>query len=121
MNAESGAAEPSQDDRNMALVSHAGSLLGLLTLGALNFVVPLAIWLMKKDDSSFVGEHARESLNFQITVLLLGLLLLPLSLITCGVPNLLLDVVVIVLVIIGGLTAREGRSYRYPFALRLLR
>ena len=106
-----------QDQRTMSLLAH---LLGIVTgpIGA------LIIWLVSKDDASkgFVVDQSKEALNFQITVLiafviswilafvLIGLLLMPLV----GIANL-------VLCIIAGIKANNGESYRYPFALRLIK
>lgn len=52
---------PTSDEKTMALLSH------VLTLVA-GFVAPLIIYLLKKDQSTFIADHARESLNFQITI-----------------------------------------------------
>ena len=109
--------EAPQDQRTMSLLAH---LLGIVTgpIGA------LIIWLVSKDDASkgFVVDQSKEALNFQITVfiaiviswilafVLIGLLLLPLV----GIANL-------VLCIIAGIKANNGESYRYPFALRLIK
>ena len=109
--------EAPQDQRTMSLVAH---LLGIVTgpIGA------LIIWLVSKDDASkgFVVDQSKEALNFQITVfiaiviswilafVLIGLLLMPLV----GIANL-------VLCIIAGIKANNGESYRYPFALRLIK
>lgn len=106
-----------QDQRTMSLLAH---LLGIITgpIGA------LIIWLVSKDDASkaFVVDQSKEALNFQITVfiaiviswilafVLIGLLLMPLV----GIANL-------VLCIIAGIKANNGESYRYPFALRLIK
>ena len=54
--------EVSQDDINLALISHVGTMFG-------GFFVPLIIWIIKKDESKFVAEHARNSLNFQLSML----------------------------------------------------
>ena len=64
---------PSSDEKTMALLSH------ILTLVSA-FIAPLVIYLVKKDDSSFVAEHAKESLNFQITAFILSI---PPSAATC--------------------------------------
>ena len=106
-----------QDQCTMSLLAH---LLGIVTgpIGA------LIIWLISKDDASkgFVVDQSKEALNFQITVfiaiviswilafVLIGLLLMPLV----GIANL-------VLCIIAGIKANNGESYRYPFALRLIK
>jgi uncharacterized Tic20 family protein len=54
-----------------------------------NIIGPLVVWLTKKDESAFVAEHARQALNFQISMtiyfilaalsmlVLIGFLLLP--------------------------------------------
>ncbi|WP_255298441.1 DUF4870 domain-containing protein [Brevibacillus dissolubilis] len=34
-------------------------------------IVPLIIWLIKREQSEFVASHAKESLNFNITIFLI--------------------------------------------------
>ena len=112
---QGGAGLPAQDERTLAVAAH---LLGLFA----GFLGPLIVWLIRKDQSAFVDDQAKEALNFQITVfiaiviswilafVLIGLLLMPLV----GIANL-------VLCIIAGIKANNGESYRYPFALRLIK
>jgi uncharacterized Tic20 family protein len=109
------ASTPSTDDRNLAMLAH---LLGIVT----GFIGALIIWVIKKDQSAFVDEQAKEALNFQITMLiafvvasvlmvvLIGLLLMP-----------LLVVANLVLCIIAAVKSSKGEHYRYPFAIRLLK
>ena len=60
---------PTAEEKNWALAAHIGPLLVLLfTAGYLSFLVPLIILLVKGDESRFVGHHARQSLNFQLTL-----------------------------------------------------
>src|SRR5690625_432615 len=55
--------------RNWGLAAHLGALgLGLISL-VLGFVAPLVVWTTKRDDHPFIDHHAKESLNFQLTVL----------------------------------------------------
>ena len=105
---------PSNDDRNLAMLSH---LLGVFT----GFIGALILWLVKKDESGFVGENAKEALNFQITMIigyfaacilkwvLIGWFLLP-----------LLFIANIVFCILGAVAASKGALYKYPLAIRLL-
>jgi uncharacterized Tic20 family protein len=51
----------SQDEKTMAMLAH-----GLPIL--VGFWAPLIIWLLKKDQSPYIAEQAKEALNFQITV-----------------------------------------------------
>ena len=55
---------PTSDERTMAILSH------ILTFVA-PFVAPLIIYLIKKDESEFVEWHAKESLNFHITLVII--------------------------------------------------
>ena len=57
-----GQGQVSKDARNMALLCH---LLAIFT----GFLGPLILWLLKKDDDSFIDEHGKEALNFQIALL----------------------------------------------------
>ena len=82
------------NEKNIAVLTHLGGIFFGLIPG-------LLVWLLKKDDSPFVGEQAREALNFQITILigymaawvmafvLVGLALLPLI----YVGNLILSII----------------------------
>lgn len=59
---------PTSDEKTMALLSH------VLTF-VFPILGPLVIYLVKKNESSFVTYHAKESLNFQITLFIICVLL----------------------------------------------
>ncbi len=108
------ASAPTQDDRNFAMLAH---LLGIFT----GFLGPLIIWLIKKDDSAFAGQEAREALNFQITLLIGYMVAGILIVILIGIPLLFaLHIVNIIFSIIAAIASSKGESYRYPFAIRLV-
>jgi uncharacterized Tic20 family protein len=102
------------DDKNLAVIAHLG--------GTIFSVFPsLIIWLLKKDDSTYVADQAREALNFQITLLIAYCISYILVVILIGVVFLfIIWVANIVLCIIAAVACSKGESYRYPFALRLL-
>src|ERR1700744_3183094 len=56
---------PTSDERTLGILSHI-----LAICPGIGIFGPLVIWLIKKDDSQFVGESAKESLNFQITMII---------------------------------------------------
>jgi hypothetical protein len=92
------------------------------------FLGPLVIWLMKKDTMPFVADQAKESLNFNITISAIFLLLLILSFLTLGIGFLItvpimlvVGLAALVLVIMAAIKANEGVAYRYPFAVRLIK
>lgn len=115
-----GAAAPTQDEKTMALIAHMGTIVG--NFFGVGFLVPLILMLTKGKESSFIREHAVESLNFQITVFIAAVVA---AITMCiGVGFILLPVIgiaALVMAIIAGLKANEGVTYRYPVALRLVK
>lgn len=118
---DSGAGTPSSDDRQWGMIAHLSALIGLIV--GFMFLGPLIVWLMKKDQSEYVAYHGREALNFQLTWLIIFVVLFVVGLVTCGIGLIVLPiaaVVNIVFVVIAGLKANEGVRYAYPFCLRLV-
>ena len=106
---------PTPDEKTMAILSHILTLVG-------GFLAPLIIWLIKKDESPFVSEHAKESLNFQITMAICFLICLILIIVLIGAFLMgILGIIYLVLVIVATLRASEGKLYRYPFNFRFIK
>lgn len=113
--------EPTSEERNWALAGHLGIFAG--TLIGLPCVVTLVIYLVQRGKSPFAEQESREALNFQITLLLLALASIPLIFLF-GLGILVLLVVAlmgIVLPILAAISVSEGRGYRYPWTVRLVR
>lgn len=103
---------PTGDEKMMALLSH------ILTLVA-PLLAPLIIYVIKKDESPFVASHAKESLNFQITVIIIIIILF---ITVIGILLIwIVGIVSLVLVIMATIRASEGKLYRYPFSFRLIK
>jgi uncharacterized protein len=109
-----------QNAKTWGMLSHisaiVASFVGISLLG------PLIVWLMKKNEHPFIDDQGKESLNFQITVMIALLVIAPT--ICLGIGFFLLPIVAIaalVLSIIGGIKANEGVPYRYPWTLRLVK
>lgn len=108
-------APPTQDEKTMALLAHILCLVGW-------FIAPLVIYLIKKDESNFVMDHAKESLNFQITIGIAYVICFILMFVIIGVFLMgLLSLISLILIIVATLKASEGKIYRYPFNLRLIK
>src|SRR6478735_2479801 len=102
---------PTSDEKTLALLSH------VLTF-FFPLLAPLIIYLVKKDESSFVAAHAKESLNFQITVCIICIICVPLILVLIGLLLLwIVGITAAVLVIVATIRASEGKLYRYPFTI----
>lgn len=106
---------PSSDEKTMALLAH------IITIVS-SFIGPLIIYLIKKDDSEFVTEHAKESLNFQITMALAYVVSIILMVVLIGILLVaLVSIVTLVLVIVATIKASEGKRYRYPICIRFIK
>lgn len=109
---ESPVVPPTSDEKTLALLSH------VLTF-FFPILAPLIIYLVKKDESSFIAYHAKESLNFQITMFIICFALI---ITVIGILLLwLVGIVYVVLIIVATIRASEGKLYKYPFALRLIK
>ena len=110
-----------RDERMFATFAHLSFLAGfVIPLG--NVIAPLVIWLTQRDKSAFVDDHAKEALNFQITVTILGVGGILLTFLIIGVPILiLLGLAALAFCIIGAMKANKGEMYEYPFNLRIIK
>ena len=107
----------SSEDRTMAMLAH---LAGIVTW----FIGALVIWLINKDkpEKTWLVDQAKEALNFQITVTIAYFAASILAMVAIGF--LLMPVIWIgnlILCILAGMKCNEGVSYRYPFAIRLIK
>lgn len=110
----------SADERSMAKAAHLLTLVGFL-IPLVNIIAPLVVWQTKGKESPLVEQHAKESLNFQISmtiyytvagfliIVLIGLLLLP--------ALIILDIIFVV-----QQTQKVDRNEasRYPMCIRLI-
>ncbi|WP_306643828.1 DUF4870 domain-containing protein [Sanyastnella coralliicola] len=105
---------PSQDEKTVALLAHIGTLIGA-------WIVPLVIWLVKKDESDFIARHAKESLNFQISVMIYMVVCIILAVIVIGVfLAIALGIAAFVFVILATIAASGGKDYKYPMTIRFI-
>lgn len=136
---------PTQDERYWAATAHFAALaLALMTAwfaGVAGIVGAGAVYLLKRNDSPFIAEHAREAVNFNLSMLLYALaagvaavvlvgatvLTLGIGLILTAPAGVLLVLVVaaiavmwLVCSVMAGIKALNGERYRYPLTMRLI-
>ena len=111
----------SPDVRTWCVLCHASALLGLFFHFLGHLLGPLIVWLMKRRDSPEIDAYGKESLNFQISMLIYDAVAAILCIVLIGIPILIgLWVLNTVLVIIASVKAGEGKFYRYPFTIRFI-
>jgi uncharacterized protein len=111
----------SSEIRNWCVLCHASALLGLFFHFLGHLVGPLVVWLIKRADSPEIDAAGKESLNFQISMLIYDVIAGILCLVLIGIPILIaLWILNTVLVIIASVKTSQGEFYRYPFTIRLI-
>ena len=108
--------------RTWNVLCHATALAGFFVPWAGHILGPLIVWLAKRNDSPEIDEHGKESLNFQISMLIYNLIAGVLCLVLIGFVILgILHILNLVLVIVASIQASEGKLYRYPITIRLIK
>ncbi len=118
----------SAEDKQWASFAHFGGVIGILP--------SLIIYLVFKDRGTLTRQESKEALNWQITftlgyaVLIMLVFILQLALNGVGVYGVsgligflpfLWWILNAVLSVLGGVKVNGGGTYRYPFALRLVK
>lgn len=115
--------DATSDERTYALMMHL-SLLGHIVLSGFAIIAPIIMWNMKKDESPFLDDHGREALNFQISLIIYTILIVPLGILTCGLGFIVFPILLYVLGLIGMIkaatAANRGEFYRYPMNIRFI-
>ncbi len=79
--------------------------------------------MIKRNESSFIDDQGKESVNFQITIFLAGILVTVIGFATCCFGFVLaipLFIFHIVYTVIGAVQASHGEYYRYPYTIRFI-
>jgi len=116
-----------EDDRLWSAIAHLSSLSGYLLAGAGAILGPLIVWLVKRDDSTFIDRHGKEAVNFNLSMLLIGLALSAFTVVTLGIGVLFAIPLIIFFAVAhvwctvkAAVSAKRGRHYRYPFTIRFI-
>jgi uncharacterized Tic20 family protein len=134
-----------QDEKNWGIFISLSGIVGLSLLPPVgNIIAPLVLWLIKRNESTFVDQEGKEALNFQITISVIKVALNIITSIYYGVWSLnsmlwhgyaspgwhfgvgtswstLLWLVNVIFSIIAVTKANNLQVYRYPISLRLVK
>ena len=107
--------------RTWNILCHASALLGVFLHFAGHLLGPLIVWLAKRDDSPEIDAHGKESVNFQISMLIYNGIAVVFCLVLVGFAFLaVLWVLNAVFVIVASIQASDGKFYRYPMTIRFI-
>jgi len=109
-------------DKTLAIVCHVS-----LFVAGLGFLfVPLIIFLVKREESPFVAFHAKEALNFHLSLLLYSVCMAPFFFIFMCLFFVWFPVIIamalfaLICAIIASVRASEGAYFLYPLTIRFV-
>ena len=111
--------------RTYGMLTHLSAFGGALV--ALAFVGPLIMWLVRRDEHPFIDHHGKEALNFNLSMLLYGVIGIVASVATLGIGLVVVApaavvffVTWVVTTIVAAVKANNGEGYRYPLTIRFI-
>ncbi|MCH7919329.1 MAG: DUF4870 domain-containing protein [Planctomycetes bacterium] len=112
-------------ENSWAMLIHLSQFCGY-ALPLLGWVVPLVLWLMKRDESEQIDAHGKIVMNWILSVLIYGIVCGLFSIILIGILigiplAIALGIVGVVFPIIGAVKASDGELWPYPMSIRFLK
>ena len=123
---------PSLSDRQWAAGVHVAALLAAmmtsLWAGVAGAIAALIVWMLVRDKSAFATEHAKEAVNFNLSMFIYAAIAVLLVVFTLGIGLivalpmwLVLALAWIVCTLLAAFKAYDGQPYRYPITIRLFK
>ncbi len=117
-----GSKEVNKDARMWAMICHLAALAGLVVPVVGCIVGPLIVWQIKKEEFAFVDEQGKEAVNFQISMLIYGIVAGLLCFVCVGfVLAPAVAIFDLVFLLIAAVKANNGEHYRYPLTIRFIK
>ncbi|MBN2415611.1 DUF4870 domain-containing protein [bacterium] len=107
--------------RQWGMLCHLSALSLFIGFPFGNFLGPFIIWILKKDDHPFIDEQGKESLNYQISLFIYACAAGILFFAAGWFLLILIGIAAIVFPVIATVRASDGRHYRYPLTIRLIK
>jgi len=103
------------------MLTHLSQLLDLVT-GFGGFIVPLVIWISKKDEIYDMDEHGKAIINFQLSMFLYAMLCIPLILLLgLGFIGLIgIGILCLIFPVVNAVKANNGEPIHYPLSISFL-
>lgn len=110
------------DERTWFMLCHLSALSGYIVPVLGWYLGPFLVWQLKKDFVPAIERHAKEVLNFQLSILLYAVIACVLIFAVVGIPLLwALPVFNLVCVILAAVKANNAEPWRYPLCIRFLK
>lgn len=110
------------EEKTFGMLCHLLGFAGVIGIPFGNILGPLIMWLVKKNESSFVDQCGKESLNFQISLTIYAVVCALLTIILIGFAGLFAILIIdIICIIKASIKANNGKTYTYPLTIRFIK
>jgi len=110
-----------KEDNQLLVLLHLSQLLDFVT-GFGGFVVPLILWLTKKDEIKSMDVQGKAIMNFKISMLIYAIISGILVLLIVGIVGLIaIGVIMFVYPIINAINVSNGKEPFYPFSIEFIK
>jgi uncharacterized Tic20 family protein len=111
-----------KENRQLLVITHLSQLLDFAT-GICGFIVPLVIWLTKKDEILDMDTHGKAIINFRISMFVYILVCIPLVLLLgIGILGFIaIGVFYLIFPIINAIKASNNEKPNYPFSIQFIK
>ena len=107
-----------ESEKNYAMLCNLAGFAGFFFPLGGGIIATFILWLSKRDESAWIDENGKASLNFQLSILLYTILLSPLVFIIVGIPLILaLWIFKFVLIVVVSVKAGKGERHKYPITI----
>lgn len=111
-----------KEDKQLLVVTHLSQLLDFVS-GIGGFVVPLIIWIVKRDEIRGMNETGKSILNFRISMFVYAIICIPLILFFgLGILGLIILVFFyLIFPISNAIKVSNGEEPNYPFSIQFIK
>ncbi len=111
-----------KENKQLLVLTHLSQLLDFVT-GIGGFIVPLVIWLTKKDEVFNMDAHGKAILNFRISMFIYLLICIPfILLLGLGILGIIaISFFYLLFPIINAIKASNNEEPNYPFSINIIK
>lgn len=110
-----------KETRTWAMILHLSMLSGLVVPLA-GLIVPIIIYILKKDDLPGLVPHGYVVFNWMISAIIYAIICVILMIVVIGIPLLFaLGLISLIFPIVGGIKASDGEVWPYPLSIKFFK
>ena len=109
-------------DKQLLVITHLSQLLDFVS-GIGGFIVPLVLWLTKRDEIYDMDKHGKAILNFRITMFIFALICVPgILLFGLGILGFIaIGIFYLIFPIMNAIKVSNNEEPKYPFSIEFLK